>query len=275
MIHQAETLQTTHILWDEVPVATYQPTSSATSYSCRVVLLHGLSGSASQWTETLSILSEAGYSSIALDLPGHGQSGLPKAGTLTSRWMGEALATWLRSLPDMPTVLVGHSLGGWVVLQACLNTLDPLVGLVLVASAGLQGIALQPPRLDFSMGLAGLTQQVLNSMFYQPKRVNPKVLQALLTQAMMSPGLVALRPEGFLEPQDLQQIQCPVQVIWGEQDQLISVEWAQVFTSNLPQAKLALIPECGHFPHLETPGIFHHHCIQFLETVISDLAPSS
>lgn len=267
MVHHTEQIQPIEILWDTVPVVAYQSALPApNSGNGRVILLHGLSGSASQWTATLSILSQAGYNSIALDLPGHGRSGLPTTHLLTPRWMGQALATWLEALPTMPTVLVGHSLGGWVVLQAGLKGLDSIAGLVLVASAGLEGIALQPPKLDFSGGLAGLTQQVLNSMFYQPKRVNPQVLQALLTEAMMSPGLTALRPEGVLQPQDLQQIRCPVQVIWGEQDQIIPATWAQAFVDNLPQAELALIPECGHFPHLETPEVFHECLSRFIAT---------
>ncbi|RMF21860.1 MAG: alpha/beta hydrolase [Cyanobacteria bacterium J083] len=269
MTYSSKSIQANQVLWDDVPVIAYQltcPVGEARTH--RVILLHGLGGSANQWFETMKIISAAGHNSIAFDLPGHGKSGLPETHPLTPAWMGEAMARWLEKQPPFPTVLVGHSLGGWVVMRAYLNQPEAIAGIVLVASAGLRGIPLQPPQLDFSQGLAGITQQILNSMFYQPERVEPQILQALLGEAISSYALMSLRPEGLLQPEELQQVSCPVKIIWGEQDRIIPVEWGQVFAKNLPNSSLTILPECGHFPHLELPQLFQQHLLQFLVNLI-------
>lgn len=49
---------------------------------------------------------------------------------------------------------------------------------------------------------------------------------------------------------------------------IIPVEWARVFTHYLPRSTLTLLPECGHFPHLEVPTLFHQYLTQFLVNLI-------
>ena len=53
----------------------------------------------------------------------------------------------------------------------------------------------------------------------------------------------------------MSRVDIPTLVIHGGED-LIPVEAVEEWVKTLPCARLFLIPESGHFPHLEDPGIF-------------------
>ncbi len=239
----------------------------ARAYACGegplVVLLHGMGGAADHWNFTLPKLALAGYRAIALDLPGHGGSALPLSTTLTPVWMGQRLADWLHAQAQ-PAILVGNSLGGWVALHTCLTAPEVVRGLVLVAAAGLEGIATRPPRLRLGGG-KNLLRSLLALLFADPGRVSAAVTQRLLMQGMMAPALAALRPEGLLQPADLARILTPTLVVWGAQDGVIPAAWAEVFARSLPRAQLRQLDPCGHLPQIECPVEFHQLLIKFLE----------
>jgi proline iminopeptidase len=58
-------------------------------------------------------------------------------------------------------------------------------------------------------------------------------------------------------------INVPTLVIHGTED-LISVAAAREWATSLPNARLLLLPEVGHFPHLEAPELFFPAVEQFL-----------
>ena len=51
----------------------------------------------------------------------------------------------------------------------------------------------------------------------------------------------------------LHRITPPVQLLWGEQDQITPPAMAQAWQAGLPDSQLVTIPDCGHLPHIEAP----------------------
>ena len=49
----------------------------------------------------------------------------------------------------------------------------------------------------------------------------------------------------------LHRVRVPVHVVWGDQDRIIPPAYANAFRDLLPEAKLTLIPDAGHLPHVE------------------------
>jgi pimeloyl-ACP methyl ester carboxylesterase len=45
----------------------------------------------------------------------------------------------------------------------------------------------------------------------------------------------------------------PVQVIWGREDRLFPVAYADAYAQRLPNARALILEECGHLVHLENP----------------------
>ena len=98
-----------------------------------VVLLHGASFTAETWKQigTMGALSEAGFLSFAVDLPGHGKS-LPSK---------ENFRTWLRDLLDSleveRPVIVSPSMSGRFSLPLVTNDPERVSGFVAVAPVGI------------------------------------------------------------------------------------------------------------------------------------------
>ncbi|MCA2331874.1 alpha/beta fold hydrolase [Mycobacterium avium] len=82
-----------------------------------LVFLHGLSVSAAAYTEMLELLAENGFHVFAFDAPDHGGSdSLPWGHTVKD--MAEVVDKALEQLyAEVPLVLVGHSMGGWIAAE--------------------------------------------------------------------------------------------------------------------------------------------------------------
>jgi pimeloyl-ACP methyl ester carboxylesterase len=98
-----------------------------------IVFLHGAQNDHSVWSLQSRYLAHHGYAVLAFDLPGHGRS---KGKPLPSV---EAIATWLLATLDAlklgPVVLVGHSMGSLIALEAASQAPEMVFGLALLGSA--------------------------------------------------------------------------------------------------------------------------------------------
>lgn len=65
----------------------------------------------------------------------------------------------------------------------------------------------------------------------------------------------------------LGQLQMPTLVLWGTDDLVLPKDHAQAAVSRLQQGHLALIPNCGHIPHVERPEVFTDELSNFLTGV--------
>jgi pimeloyl-ACP methyl ester carboxylesterase len=70
---------------------------------------------------------------------------------------------------------------------------------------------------------------------------------ALLDRSLSSPVNVSER---------LDRVQQPVLVVTGDADKLVKVEDTRRVAEVLPQATLAVLPDCGHAPQEECPQAF-------------------
>ena len=96
-----------------------------------IVFLHGLGMSASTWDACTAALSDR-FATIAVDLPGHGDSPRPDDPAAFTRDAALAdLDEVLAGLDGRP-VLVGHSLGGYLALAHAATRPDVARGLVVL-----------------------------------------------------------------------------------------------------------------------------------------------
>jgi pimeloyl-ACP methyl ester carboxylesterase len=101
-----------------------------------VVLVHGAGASAAIWMMVMARVARASHV-VAIDLPGHGPSPLPDAGcaALSLEGYRDAVGALAATLCLGPSVLVGHSMGALVAMEAALAWPDKVRGLVLCGGA--------------------------------------------------------------------------------------------------------------------------------------------
>jgi pimeloyl-ACP methyl ester carboxylesterase len=97
-----------------------------------LVLVHGLSGAASNWAELAPLLAER-HRLLVPDLPGHGGSSpLPAAPSLNP--YADVVGLLAEREGMLPAALVGHSMGGVVALRLALRRPTQVTALVLAAA---------------------------------------------------------------------------------------------------------------------------------------------
>lgn len=62
----------------------------------------------------------------------------------------------------------------------------------------------------------------------------------------------------------LPQVRCPVLLVHGEGDALMPADAARALAAALPDARLVLLPDCGHAPHVSAPEPVRQQIRQFL-----------
>lgn len=136
-----------------------------------VALVHGLGEHIHRYQHVAEHLNAAGYSLVAMDLPGHGNSPgkrghLESYSQLMDAW--EALLAQTKTIyPDLPVFLYGHSMGGNITLSFLLKRKPDVAGCVL--SAPWIQLAFQPN--PGSLLLLTIARKVYPSLT-QPNNLN-------------------------------------------------------------------------------------------------------
>lgn len=104
----------------------------------RVVLVHGFGEHSGRYTHVAEALTAAGYVVATYDQRGHGRSGGPRALVRDMPSLAHDLSLFREELADtadgaLPQVLLGHSMGGAVVLEHLAGDHAPVEAVVLSA----------------------------------------------------------------------------------------------------------------------------------------------
>src|SRR4051794_36562147 len=96
----------------------------------QVVLTHGYGATSATWSELLPVLVNA-WTTVSWDLRAHGGSGASDDGRYDQ---AAALADLTAVVDERPSVLIGHSFGGYLSLVLAITRPDLVRGLVLIAT---------------------------------------------------------------------------------------------------------------------------------------------
>jgi pimeloyl-ACP methyl ester carboxylesterase len=55
--------------------------------------------------------------------------------------------------------------------------------------------------------------------------------------------------------------------VWGEDDRIMPPAYAALWRERLPDARLVMVEECGHLPHVEKVDVIARRVCAFLEEV--------
>lgn len=219
---------------------------------------------------------------VMLDLPGHGKSSKP----LNTRYdvdLGAGIVIELLDHLQLGKVtLIGNSLGGGVSLAVIRDVPQRVERLVLVDALG----GGTPPGLFaffinefftapmFAAVDEGLIETAANLYAWDERTPATDAFLADLLGARRSKDgyAYALAVSHYLRTAVnydatpwLAHIAVPTLVIWGDNDWILWMDGAETFVENIPDARLVVIPDCGHMPQLEEPDAFSEVLREFLQ----------
>ncbi|WP_426114562.1 acetoin dehydrogenase dihydrolipoyllysine-residue acetyltransferase subunit [Pseudomonas sp. DSP3-2-2] len=218
-----------------------------------LVLIHGFGGDLNNWLFNHQALA-AGRRVIALDLPGHGESGKTlRSGDLDE--LSHSVLALLDHLDINTAHLAGHSMGGAVALNIVRRAPQRVASLVLIASAGL-GSEINGEYLQgfIDANNRNALRPALVKLFSDPGLVNRQMLEDMLKFKRLEGVDSALRQlVDQLFPNARQAAglrahveQKPSLVIWGADDAIIPVSHAQGLS-----AQVEILPAQGHMVQME------------------------
>jgi pimeloyl-ACP methyl ester carboxylesterase len=224
-----------------------------------LVLIHGYPLDHSIWSPVVPIL-ENNFDIIIPDLRGFGESrSQAKSPTMTN--MAEDIAALIESLEIKKTVVVGHSMGGYVALAFARSFPRRLLGLGLVASqAGADAPEKKVGRYQeaehiLSHGVGDVAEDMSFKLTDKPSlQGDLKVLMNRQNPQGMAGALHAMA-ERQDSMQLLAQLESQVVLVHGLSDKLIPVERARQIKKTLKNGFLTEIEGVGHLPMMEAPQV--------------------
>lgn len=195
----------------------------------RVIFVHGTPGDAADWGEYL-LHVPAGFEYIAIDRPGFGES-KPTNSMPSLEKQAAAIEPLLVERDGQWPVLVGHSLGGPVVVQTAADYPGKVGGLLVLAGA------LDPGQEHVQTIQWIGNWPVVRWLLPRPLRDANQELIPLKGQLQQ------------LEPK-LAGIRCPIEILHGTKDHLVpyaNVAFMQAHFRSNPDVHVMTIPNQDHF----------------------------
>jgi len=189
---------------------------------------------------------------------------------------GSSLPDWFGTVDDIAylyldlaahlklenAVLAGACFGGWLAAEMAVRNTSRFAGLVLSAPLGIK--------------VGGVLDRDITDMHGIPRAEFLRLAWANLQQgeddfasltdtelAGIARGRESLAVFGWKPYMHnprlrrwLHRIEIPTQLIWGEQDGIVSLSYAEGWKGEIAGSSLRTIPACGHYPHWEKPDAF-------------------
>lgn len=249
------------------------------------VYVHGLAGSATNWTDLMDELSET-VTGHALDLPGAGYSPAPPGADYSVDAHARTVAALIERVSRTPVHLFGNSLGGAVSVRVAATRPDLVRSLTLISPAlpdllpryaparvalsavprigewAASRLTLVPAerRLGATLALCyadigRIHPERLKEAAEELRRRDdlPYAVEAMINSAR---GIVAeyfRRGETNLWRQAAR-VNAPTLVIHGRHDRLVNPRMAARAVRTFPRVRLVLLPDAGHVAQMEFPG---------------------
>jgi pimeloyl-ACP methyl ester carboxylesterase len=231
------------------------------------VLVHGAWHGAWCWHKVVPLLRARGHTVLVPDLPGHGRDQTP-INSVSMASYAQRVADVMRAAPE-PVVLVGHSMGGFVISAAAEQQPDTVAKLVYLAAFLLED------GQTFADVASQDTGSVVSAGFVPSPdgasmTVNPNVLRetfyADCSDADVALAELALGPESFaalgtqLHVTPSRWGRVPRVYIECTQDRAITIASQRRMAARLPCEKIITM-ETSHSPFFSAPELLARHLL--------------
>ena len=249
-----------------------------------ILFVHGLGASWQSWLEQMPEFA-ASHRVVAMDLPGFGYSESPSE-DISIEYYARWTARFMDILGIESAAVAGNSMGGFVSAELAIKSPERVQRLVFVSAAIFwQNRRRAQPLVQLAKlsdavvarALVRATDDIAtrrrlryaalaSAGFRYPQYVSDELAHEMVRSARRTDGfLPALEAlAGYDLEEELPKISCPTLIVWGANDQLVSVKDAERLEDLIPDSRREVFERTGHVAMLERPERFNRLLEEFL-----------
>jgi pimeloyl-ACP methyl ester carboxylesterase len=177
-------------------------------------------------------------------------------------------------------ILMGASLGGWIAAEFAIRYAAMLRALILIDALGLR-VPGAPARDVFQLTpaqmRAALFADATAALAHElvPETPPQEAIEAMLRARQAFARFAWQFPDNPKLASYLYRVKCPTLIVWGERDGMVPASHGQLYQAEIAGAECAVLPSCGHIPHIEQPEALATTVLKYLEKIGADSASRS
>ncbi|GAA4325820.1 alpha/beta hydrolase [Mucilaginibacter gynuensis] len=227
-----------------------------------MILLHGLFGGLSNWTEVVRYFDDR-FDIYVPELPLY-----EKHKGDTVEYLVNFLALMINAAKLESVILVGNSLGGHIAIRYTHRFPNKVAKLVLTGSSGLYENTQVGSYLK--RGNYSYIKERVAATFYDPAMATDELIAEVMQVTTDAYKCLCIIKAAKATQRDqvltrLPDIQVPALLIWGNDDRITPPAVAEQFRDNLPNAILVMFQNCGHAPMMEKTDAFNSALEKFIQ----------
>ncbi len=247
-----------------------------------LLLIHGGGAGAdgvSNFAHTLPVFGRH-MRTIAVDMVGFGETDQPDPATFnyTQQARTDHIIHFIEAMNLGPVAIVGNSMGGTTAMGVALQRPDLVSRLILMGAAVNMPLSIlreRGPVMAPLVAYDGTTdgmRRIIALLAHGYEATEEQI--ASRQRSASRPAAIAankatmgwVRENGLsYSDAELASIACPVFIIAGKNDVIITLDRTLDLIEKIPQASAHLIPECGHWVMIEHPEEFTRQTLWFLD----------
>ena len=265
--------------WPEIDGVRTRVIEAGSEENPPLVLIHGTGGHAEAFIFNLGWLAQR-HHVIGYDLPAHGWSAAPERSYEIGGYV-QHLGALLDAFGIDEATVFGQSLGGWVAVRFVAEHGDRVERLVLVGPGGtlidpvvmarIRENSMDAVRAPSERSVRHRTEMIMG----HPSHVTDELVQCRL-RIYSQEGAIArmqrvlclqdpeIRARNLIRDEDLRAIVHPTLIVGGELDSVVPIAGLERWAAVMPNAELAVMSGCGHWPQFERPEEFNDLVTVFL-----------
>jgi pimeloyl-ACP methyl ester carboxylesterase len=238
--------------------------------STPLVLIHGTSSSLHTWDSLVAImLTQNKKRIIRFDLPAFGITGPNPENYYAGDYYVRFLDSFLNVLHIQKCALAGNSLGGSIAWRYTVAHPEKIDKLILIDASGYP-LKNEKGSLGFKLATIPiinnlllvvtpkfLIRKSLETVFYDNQLISDAIVtryyEMLLREGNRTATLSLFKNRTSISAEPIKTITRPTLILWGDQDQLISVDNAYLFQKDIQGSALTIYKNVGHTPMEEAP----------------------
>lgn len=238
--------------------------------------VHGFLSSTYSFRHVIPLL-KGEHENIAIDLPGFGKSEKSLKFHYSYENYARLIIEVIQKLGLQKVILVGHSMGGQIVLHVAKQAPELVKKLFLISSSGyLRRARRAAIYLSYTPYFSWFVKQ-----WFKTKDIYKNIYDGLIDKSIINDDLIngyskpfednnfidsmvrLLRHrEGDLSSKELKQIATPSVLIWGKEDNSVPLSIGERLNNDLPNSKLVIVNGTGHMICDEKPKDLYNEMIK-------------